>query len=206
MVEGQTGLSHQNVHQSSWHKQHKMGVTCLGQIWPNWSQLGSLLCNIYLCHISGELALFVWNPSILQVYLGCSQLFVSDHDKLGLPSFYLVFWMFPIKDIGLFSVHLISYFMAYQSYRLHIDGLMQERRNSIVNALKLRLSRTNPSIMMQENLTGYQEIMAWWQRGNKIFPKRSCIFSWETICSTQLTLGKRHTCDVNCFLLIVQTT
>ena len=27
----------------------------------------------------------------------------------------------------------------------HIDGLMQERRNSIVDALELRLSGTNPS-------------------------------------------------------------
>ena len=30
--------------------------------------------------------------------------------------------------------------------RFHIDGLVQERRNSIVNALELRLSATNPSI------------------------------------------------------------
>ena len=28
----------------------------------------------------------------------------------------------------------------------HIDGLMQERRNSIANALELQLSYTNPSI------------------------------------------------------------
>ena len=28
----------------------------------------------------------------------------------------------------------------------HLDGLMQERRNSIANALELRLSCTNPSI------------------------------------------------------------
>ena len=30
--------------------------------------------------------------------------------------------------------------------QLHIDGLVQERRNSIANALELRLSYTNPSI------------------------------------------------------------
>ena len=29
---------------------------------------------------------------------------------------------------------------------VHIDGLVQERRNSIVSALELRLSCTNPSI------------------------------------------------------------
>ena len=28
----------------------------------------------------------------------------------------------------------------------HFDGLVQERRNSIANALELRLSCTNPSI------------------------------------------------------------
>ena len=31
----------------------------------------------------------------------------------------------------------------------HIGGLVQERRNSIANALELRLSCTNPSIWMQ---------------------------------------------------------
>ena len=28
----------------------------------------------------------------------------------------------------------------------HLNGLVQERRNSIANVLELRLSRTNPSI------------------------------------------------------------
>ena len=32
------------------------------------------------------------------------------------------------------------------SYLHYIDGLMQERRNPIVNTLELRLSCTNPSI------------------------------------------------------------
>ena len=32
----------------------------------------------------------------------------------------------------------------------HIDGLVQERRNSIANALELRLSCTNPSICWNE--------------------------------------------------------
>ena len=31
------------------------------------------------------------------------------------------------------------------NWRLKIDGLVQERRNSIANALELRLSCTNPS-------------------------------------------------------------
>ena len=33
-----------------------------------------------------------------------------------------------------------------QIFTVHIDGLVQERRNSIANALELRLSCTNPSI------------------------------------------------------------
>ena len=32
-------------------------------------------------------------------------------------------------------------------YNEHFGGLMQERRNSIANALELRLSYTNPSIL-----------------------------------------------------------
>ena len=31
-------------------------------------------------------------------------------------------------------------------YLVHVDGLMQERRNSIANTLELRLSCTNPSL------------------------------------------------------------
>ena len=34
----------------------------------------------------------------------------------------------------------------------HFDGLMQERRNSIANALELRLSCTNPSILFMSLL------------------------------------------------------
>ena len=49
------------------------------------------------------------------------------------------------SDMHLPGVHL-SYlcFQNNDSYRL--DGLMQERRNSIVLAMELRLSCTNPSI------------------------------------------------------------
>ena len=38
---------------------------------------------------------------------------------------------------------------------LYSDGLVQEKRNSIANALELRLSYTNPSIM---SMTGIQRI------------------------------------------------
>ena len=34
-----------------------------------------------------------------------------------------------------------------QASKEHIDGLVQDRRNSIANTLELRLSCTNPSII-----------------------------------------------------------
>ena len=36
--------------------------------------------------------------------------------------------------------------LEQEHIRSYIDGLVQERRNSIANALELRLSCTNPSI------------------------------------------------------------
>ena len=45
---------------------------------------------------------------------------------------------------GLFvSPDIVNHGIEYVGY---IDGLMQERRNSIANALELRLSCINPSI------------------------------------------------------------
>ena len=38
----------------------------------------------------------------------------------------------------------------------NINGLMQERRNSIANALELRLSRTNPSICHKSKIISYK--------------------------------------------------
>ena len=41
-------------------------------------------------------------------------------------------------------------YICYGTYRIneYIDGLVQERRNSIANELELRLSCTNPSLYM----------------------------------------------------------
>ena len=41
---------------------------------------------------------------------------------------------------------LVQLILKSDTGRFHIDGLVQERRNSIANALELRLSVTNPSI------------------------------------------------------------
>ena len=47
--------------------------------------------------------------------------------------------------IGCHNDNLWCYQWRQSSH--HIDGLVQERRNSIANALELRLSCTNPSIL-----------------------------------------------------------
>ena len=44
------------------------------------------------------------------------------------------------------AVIMISLEINYFTINIHIDGLVQERRNSIATALELHLSYTNPSI------------------------------------------------------------
>ena len=43
----------------------------------------------------------------------------------------------------------------------YIDALVQERRNSIANALELRLSRTNPSICCKFNTMATDALVTW---------------------------------------------
>ena len=52
-----------------------------------------------------------------------------------------------ISDLTIRSFESHSYGTGISAVQLlqHFDGLMQERRNSIANALELRLSCTNPS-------------------------------------------------------------
>ena len=62
------------------------------------------------------------------------------------------------NDIYLFFLHLFTNtdiilipldnnnLSLFAIFTFHVDGLMQERHNSIANALELRLSCTNPSI------------------------------------------------------------
>ena len=45
----------------------------------------------------------------------------------------------------MYGITAISWSLGAIVYK-HIGGLVQERRNSIANALELRLSYTNPSI------------------------------------------------------------
>ena len=46
----------------------------------------------------------------------------------------------------IYSDIFVKYISCLDIDWVYIDGLMQERRNSIANALELRLSCTNPSI------------------------------------------------------------
>ena len=61
-----------------------------------------------------------------------------------------------LRSLCLYVISLISQgsFGIYQ-----IDGLVQERRNSIANALELRLSCTNPSIWYYQ--AEHDDVMTW---------------------------------------------
>ena len=48
------------------------------------------------------------------------------------------------KQVALNYQHVID--IQYTTLQYYLDGLVQERPNSIVNALELRLSCTNPSL------------------------------------------------------------
>ena len=47
----------------------------------------------------------------------------------------------------------IAWMKGGPSHHVHIDGLVQERRNSIADALELRLSYTNPSTYAPPDLS-----------------------------------------------------
>ena len=53
--------------------------------------------------------------------------------------------------VGVPSTHLVGHKHYEPNY--HFDGLVQERRNSIANALELRLSCTNPSTYHHHQLS-----------------------------------------------------
>ena len=61
--------------------------------------------------------------------------------------------MFPFDDVIMRTCNTIT----AQRKRVHINGLVQERRNSIAKALELRLSCTNPSIYLSMFLSAYVE-------------------------------------------------
>ena len=83
------------------------------------------------------------------------------------------------------------------STKLHIDGLVQERCNSIANALELRLSCTNPSIcaaleINHELLTKFDYFNCWpftlhmTDYINSLTPRRSGYDKWKMQYSIML--------------------
>ena len=61
--------------------------------------------------------------------------------------------------------YYMSHFAWPKNHGHYIDGLVQERRNSIANALELRLSCTNPSIyavsLARYKTTAMKQILCW---------------------------------------------
>ena len=68
-------------------------------------------------------------------------------------------------------------------FRHHVDGLVQGRRNSIANALELRLSCTNPSMVILRQLSG--SVHTWLVSSNVIISHSTsdCVLPlhWRTI-------------------------
>ena len=69
-------------------------------------------------------------------------------------------WSFP--QYGSINSAVIFYILQQE----HVDGLVQERHNSIANALELCLSCTNPSIWHRSCIpdcdSALGQVMAWW--------------------------------------------
>ena len=75
----------------------------------------------------------------------------------------------------LFRTDIYMYVYIYIYIYIYIDGLVQERRNSIVNALELRLSSIKPSYIPHIKHRG-------WTTFHYMFnPKCSTTFPWCTI-------------------------
>ena len=63
-----------------------------------------------------------------------------------------MYWnkLFILLQIWIYNELIVQLYVTIYLLNLYIDGLMQERRNSIANALELRLSGTNPLILEKE--------------------------------------------------------
>ena len=91
---------------------------------------------------------------------------------------------------------LFSWLHCVDDYRYHIYGLVQEKRNSIANALKLRLSCTNPSICITAwDHFSFSYHVALWQCAHDI--QRLCVdgfqvsFNYERVNNAQ-----KDSCDI----------
>ena len=88
---------------------------------PTTSNVKSFCCAVYICFLTESTVYFVVHVCGCRWHVASGKLGSSSNDN----------WHH-LKVRGRIS-------------ELHIDGLVQERRNSIANALELRLSCTNPS-------------------------------------------------------------
>ena len=75
-------------------------------------------------------------------------------------------WGFVLVDVCMlldpYAATWPCHILPPQDTYLHIDGLVQERRNSIANALELRLYCTNPSLWSQDLGDGH-DVWRWYQ-------------------------------------------
>ena len=90
-----------------------------------------------------------WNEYIYFLCVNKVNIFIVSQTIKALPGTNMILLVPGITNL-IISSDFNDYPCALTHWELHIDGLMEERRNSIANALELRLSCTNPSIWCKE--------------------------------------------------------
>ena len=94
-------------------------------------------------HIKGMILCAIWKYEIPFIYWYLCYLLMAIYRQRYSEAMQSNIF-FKLLHKGVMVLQWISFNLI--SSQLHIDGLVQERRNSIANALELRLSCTNPSI------------------------------------------------------------
>ena len=86
-----------------------------------------------------------------------------------------------------------AYFHALWFYE--VDGLVQERRNSISNALELRLSCTNPSKWKHFLESTRTFLCPWWLLTQPVGQTLEWPVSWDSITNDSYISVDLHACE-----------
>ena len=132
-----------------------------------WSYLSS--CDTVVSN------LIVWCSGVLSCVIRCD---VICH--------HVVQW-YLISSCDIVASYLVSY-----SVKLHVDGLIQERRNSIANALELCLSCTYPSMPSSDTMVSYTIT---WYSGIISHSMIQCSLKYEFGVHKTQSIARPH-CDL----------
>ena len=102
----------------------------------------------------------------------------------------MIYYRMKFQSVGSAEFNT-AYFYALWFYE--VDGLVQERRNSISNALELRLSCTNPS---NENTFCTRTFMCpWWLLKQPFGQTLEWLVSWDSIAYDSYISVDLHACE-----------